>query len=291
MSLMALVDGITRQNRAAWDRANAGLASGPAIGAGTVGGLVGVRAPPPLTKYNVRGEGGRGIAFETVLAPGNVLATPPKPSSSASPEPPRQSSLLLPPRPLRSALRNHTPPPTPPKPIKIPSAPPRVVVVEPPPPPPPRANSRTSPDEDGSDSDSVASFRTVRETLDEEPVSTSASPAPVVPGKDESDVSSSTVSAARAVPGTEAEAGAGASGTVRRKSVRVSLQPTFSPTPPALDEDEDEAWERSGRPWADDENAAEGNGRERDFWADSSDEDEEYSKARRMLTRANKKRW
>jgi len=34
------------------------------------------------------------------------------------------------------------------------------------------------------------------------------------------------------------------------------------------------------------------NGRERDFWADSSDEDEEYSRARRMLTRVSKKkRW
>jgi hypothetical protein len=287
MSLMAVVEGVTRQNRAAWDRANAGSPADLTIGTGTVGGLVGVRAPPSVTKYNVRGEGGRGIAFETVLAPGSGLAVPPRPSSSASPEPLRQSLLSSPPRPLRSALRNHKPPPTPPKPITIPSAPPRVVVG---PPPPPRANSRTSPDENGSDSESGASFRTVREMFDEEPVSPSASsPAPAVPGKDESDVSSSTVSAAHVVPGAEAEAEA--SGTVRRKSVRVSLQPTFSPTPPALDEDEDEAWERSGRPWGDDGDAVEGNGGERDFWADSSDEDEEYSKARRMLMRANKKRW
>jgi hypothetical protein len=89
-------------------------------------------------------------------------------------------------------------------------------------------------------------------------------------------------------------AGAG-TGTRRRKSVRVSLNPTFSPTPPALDEDEDETWKRSGRPEPlrganDDDDKV--NGRERDFWVDSSDEDEEYSKARRMLTRASKKkRW
>jgi hypothetical protein len=148
-------------------------------------------------------------------------------------------------------------------------------------------------DEDGSDSGSVASFRTVRETLEEEsepPVSVQASPMLAVPGKDESDVSSSTASASAATPGTGTGAGAGvgANGTVRRKSVRVSLQPTFSPTPPALDEDEDEAWERSGRPWGEDD---ERNGRDRDFWQDSSDEDEEYSKARKLLVRATKKRW
>jgi hypothetical protein len=289
MSLLAIVEGVTRQNRAAWDRANAGLPTDSAVGTGTVGGLVSVRAPPPVTKYNVRGEGGRGIAFETVLAPGSVLAAPPPQTSSSSAarssEPPRRSSFSPPPRPLRSALRNHTPPPTPPKPIVIPSAPPRVVIAVETPPPVPRTQSRmSSPDEDGSDSGSVASFRTVRETLDEEPVS--PSPPLAIPGKDESDVSSSTVSASAAAPGTSNGGTA-----VRRKSVRVSLQPTFSPTPPALDEDEDEAWERSGRPWGDAEGVAEVNGRERDFWADSSDEDEEYSKARRLLTRASKKRW
>lgn len=83
-------------------------------------------------------------------------------------------------------------------------------------------------------------------------------------------------------------------GAKRRKSVRVSLKPTFSPTPPALDEDEDEIWKRSGRPEAlgnNEDGDVKVNGRERDFWADSSDEDEEYSKARKMLTRASKKRW
>jgi hypothetical protein len=122
----------------------------------------------------------------------------------------------------------------------------------------------------------------VRESLDEEitPTPTPAITMPAsssslaVQGQGESDVSAESTSA----------------GTRRRKSVRVSLNPTFSPTPPALDEDEDEIWKRSGRP----EKLGDGavrNERERDFWADSSDEDEEYLKARRMLTRTSKKRW
>ncbi|KAF8435346.1 hypothetical protein L210DRAFT_3452969 [Boletus edulis BED1] len=76
---------------------------------------------------------------------------------------------------------------------------------------------------------------------------------------------------------------------VRRKSVRVSLQPTFSPTPPALnDEDGDDDGGGAGEryaPW---------NGREPlktntktttgDVWADSSEEDEVYKRARRLLS-------
>jgi len=163
-------------------------------------------------------------------------------------------------------------------------------------------------EDEGSDSGSVASFRTVRETFDTPSpgpspvpvhVPASSSSALAVPGKDESDASTSTISAS---PSPSASAGDGG-GPTRRKSVRVSLQPTFSATPPALDEDEDETWERSGRPkplrGGNDADAGDGdngqgrneNGRERDFWADSSDEDEEYVKARRLLTRASRKRW
>ncbi|KAG2144361.1 uncharacterized protein EDB93DRAFT_1044910, partial [Suillus bovinus] len=72
----------------------------------------------------------------------------------------------------------------------------------------------------------------------------------------------------------------------RRKSVRVSLQPTFSPTPPALEDDE-----THGRyPWSstkDSDNRDES--REPVIWQDSSDEDEEYSRARKLLSRASKK--
>ena len=311
MSLLTIVESVTRDNRAAWDRATSGLPLDSSNGAGPVGGLVSVRAPPSVTKYNLRGEGGHGISFESVLAPGSVFDVQPPPRS----EPQRAKTLPLPPRapipttpaatsskvPLRSALRNHSPPPVPPpKPIVIPSAPPRVVVEA----ATPRMtngkdHNNDEDDDGGSDSGSIASFQTVRETLDEDsptpipppaPVPAAASAALALPKKDDSDVSTSTLSAG---------SGAGA-GVARRKSVRMSLQPTFSPTPPALDEDEDEAWGRSGRPWPvpvgkgveHANGVAGGKERERDFWADSSDEDEEYSNARKMLVRVSKKkRW
>lgn len=73
----------------------------------------------------------------------------------------------------------------------------------------------------------------------------------------------------------------------RRKSVRVSLQPTFSPTPPALEDDE----ARSRYPWSstkkDRDNHDESS--EPVIWQDSSDEDEEYSRARKLLSRTGKK--
>jgi hypothetical protein len=337
-SLMAIVEGVTKDNRNAWDRANAGLPPAPAGSASNLGGLLSVRAPPSVTKYNLRGEGGQGIAFESVLAPGSVLTTPPRPALASS-APQRPSSLPPPPRvpmpatspgsppkiPLRSALRNSpTPTPSlapvpPPKPIVIPSAPPRVIVQSDTAPSPqtqtPNGKNHRKDDDDGSDSGSAQSFRTVRESLEETtptlppatiPVGSSSSLA--IPGQNDSDVSAGSSNSAT---------GAGA-GPRRRKSVRVSLQPTFSPSPPALDEDEDEIWKRSGRPEPlvgggggtnghddDDDhdhdhdkrkngrwkNGARDRDRERDFWVDSSDEDEEYSKARRMLTRASKKRW
>ena len=355
LSLMAIVDGVTRDNRNAWERGSAGLPPAPA--GGTSGGLLSVRAPPSVTKYNLRGESGRGIAFESVLAPGSVLAAPPQPTSASS-TPQRPSSLPPPPRvpmpatspgsppkiPLRSALRNHSPAPVPapapapappPKPIVIPSAPPRVTIESSDSAPAqtqtPNGKDHDKDDEDGSDSGSVRSFRTVRESLDEETTPTppaatitaasSSLPSSLaVPGQHDSDVSGSSNNSA---------AGAGA-GTRRRKSVRVSLKPTFSPSPPALDDDEDEIWKRSGRPEplpvggggttndhhddSDDDHDQDHDKRnasglwknlnggardhhhhhhhhgERDFWADSSDEDEEYSKARRLLTRASSKK-
>jgi hypothetical protein len=335
LSLMALVEGVTKDNRNAWERAGAGLPPAPAGSTGKPDGLLSVRAPPSVTKYNIRGEGGQGIAFESVLAPGSVFATPPRPTSALSalqrpsllPPPPRvpmpATSPGSPPKvPLRSALRNHlpapppVPPAPPPKPIVIPLAPPRVIIESDTTPAPaqtqtPDGKNHLKDDDDGSDSESAGSFRTVRESLEEEatPILPSAtipaasSTSLVVPGQNDSDdVSGSSNSAI----------GAGA-GTRRRKSVRVSLQPTFSPSPPALDEDEDEIWKRSGRPEPlvgggmnglddhDDHDHDKRDGRwkngdarverEQDFWADSSDEDEEYSKARRMLTRTSKKRW
>ena len=85
------------------------------------------------------------------------------------------------------------------------------------------------------------------------------------------------------------------SGTVtppsRRKSVRMSLQPTFSPTPPALyDFEEDHSpWNGTGPT----ESKVDTTWRSRVeqtqlTWEDSSDEDEEYNRARQMLQKASK---
>ncbi|TRM64253.1 hypothetical protein BD626DRAFT_491230 [Schizophyllum amplum] len=91
------------------------------------------------------------------------------------------------------------------------------------------------------------------------------------------------------------ESMATAAPTRRRKSVRVSLRPTFSPTPPAIEEDEREPWnlgyagakadvvnERSSR--------APRVKKDQDVWEDSSDEDVEYATARRMLNRLKGKK-
>lgn len=87
----------------------------------------------------------------------------------------------------------------------------------------------------------------------------------------------------------------------RKKSVRMSLPPTFSATPPAVYFDDSESERRRQVPWTAnpsssaqpseagpwssrlDENA------QRDVWQDSSDEDAEYSAARRLLARVTRK--
>lgn len=146
-----------------------------------------------------------------------------------------------------------------------------------------------------SDVSSISSYETGHEVFDDDepepspPPSPSPPPPPPPPHDNVSDVSNSTTSTA--------------SPPVRRKSVRMSLPPTFSATPPALDEtDEDERerhepWSHSSRarggaatpraeaPWG---TRIEQNGA-RDVWADSSDEDTEYSAAKRLLTRLARK--
>lgn len=146
------------------------------------------------------------------------------------------------------------------------------------------------------DNSSISSYETTREVFDDEAATeTEVPPLPPPPpppsnekpklhleGSDVSRNTDSTTSAA--LP-------------ARRKSVRMSLPPTFSTTPPALDDD-DESQRDSHRPWADvtprsktpngwgskiEENGV------RDAWADSSDEDEDYSRARRLLSRLSRK--
>ncbi|KAK7047813.1 hypothetical protein VNI00_006141 [Paramarasmius palmivorus] len=72
----------------------------------------------------------------------------------------------------------------------------------------------------------------------------------------------------------------------RRKSVRVSLQPTFSPTPPAIEDDEPPSWETSWDSTADGKTGANDS---RDIWDDSSSEDIEYSRARSLLSKLSRK--
>ncbi|KAJ6525090.1 hypothetical protein DFH09DRAFT_1189048 [Mycena vulgaris] len=69
----------------------------------------------------------------------------------------------------------------------------------------------------------------------------------------------------------------------RRKSVRVSLQPTFSTTPPAIDDDDDDEEGARHPPWGERDRAAV------DMWEDSSEEDVEYQKAKKLLSRVARK--
>ena len=122
--------------------------------------------------------------------------------------------------------------------------------------------------------------------------------------------------------GSSSASGGTATPPSRRKSVRVSLQPTFSPTPPALYDDE----ESDHAPWGNSHSHTHSNSgttgagtgagvryataapapphsqsqtqsswrvraeRGEDVWEDSSDDnDDEYSRAKQMLHSASKK--
>ncbi|KAE9404247.1 hypothetical protein BT96DRAFT_433694 [Gymnopus androsaceus JB14] len=85
----------------------------------------------------------------------------------------------------------------------------------------------------------------------------------------------------------------------RRKSVRVSLQPTFSATPPAIEYEETE--EEEGEENRSQKANGHANGdywglgsshtaAPQDIWADSSDEDVEYQQARTLLSKFSTKK-
>ena len=164
-----------------------------------------------------------------------------------------------------------------------------------------------------SDISSISSYETGHEVFDDEPPSPAdlppeplSAPASIAvaaahpdpqpappqphpqPDSHGSDLSNSTGSTILTAGGTDQP-------PRRRKSVRMSLPPTFSATPPAIeDTDEDEGhapWASPGggsiapRGWG---TRIEASGA-RDAWQDSSDEDAEYSAARRMLARFSRK--
>lgn len=92
--------------------------------------------------------------------------------------------------------------------------------------------------------------------------------------------------------GATSSTASGDTHTVRRKSVRVSLQPTFSPAPPAgydqFDEDENEPGGRHVS-WSSRTKRVSGVATH-DVWQDSSEEDEEYRRARQLLSRMGKRK-
>lgn len=88
----------------------------------------------------------------------------------------------------------------------------------------------------------------------------------------------------------------------KRKSVRVSLQPTFSPSPPAIEYDDEEETRKQSRNHHRDRSPERQQNKSRplvantpapktgaDIWEDSSEEDDEYKMAKMALTRAAKK--
>ena len=173
--------------------------------------------------------------------------------------------------PLKSALRN---------PSRTPSPNPLILRSSVSSPPSSQLVNRISemPEDDTA---SISSYETVHENLDSRPDSPVAQPVPsrdlVVNTGVDSDLSHGTSSTAIA----STDAGLPS----RRKSVRMSLPPTYSITPPARED-----WEVEKPPWSPlREEAAwtsrDGNFDERDLWEDSSDEDEEYATARKLLSK------
>jgi len=177
--------------------------------------------------------------------------------------------------PLKSALRNPSRTPSP-NPSTI-----RPSISSPAPSHPIARISETFED----DTASISSYETVHENLDSRPDSP---PAPPVPPRDpvvntgvDSDLSHGTSTTAIGSTDTGIPS--------RRKSVRMSLPPTYSKTPPARED-----WEVEKPPWSPPRDrvrdaaswtSGNGNADERDLWEDSSDEDEEYSTARKLLNK------
>lgn len=237
--------------------------------------------------------------------------------------------------PLRSALRNpsRTPSPNPPPastfqshspptavktlPAVVPTQPVPVPAVAPAPTvtttlglEPPPLNRRES------DISSISSYETGREVFDDDEPSTPVSPPPAdlqpqpqLPNHSspQTQVHSSPQADIHAVNGSELSGstdstvltGVADQPPRRRKSVRMSLPPTFSSTPPAIeDTDEDDAAQNRHAPWSSPGGGSiaphgwgtriEANGA-RDAWEDSSDEDAEYSAAKRLLARLSRK--
>ncbi|TCD63788.1 hypothetical protein EIP91_004939 [Steccherinum ochraceum] len=313
--------------------------------------LVLPKAPPPVSELleweeqkerdaKQAEENLRSIAAMNAAA--GVPAEPPTPTTATTASlpteqdhrPPLTPVLHSPPdkahsaKPLRSALRNASRSPSPviPSPPLLPAkspARPRPTVTS----SPPAANGSAKMGADAEDADdddtaSISSYETGHEVINDEDTPL---PSPVAPlahdnhinhANGASDLSNSTDSTTTDANG----------GPRRQKSVRMSLPPTFSTTPPAIyEEDSGSGNAKSGsrrhEPWSSapskrrsrapqpppHDSAAIPNGGHsttkngwqshitetpphKDVWEDSSDEDEEYGRAKRMLSRFSAKK-
>ncbi|KAK0441205.1 uncharacterized protein EV420DRAFT_1580263 [Desarmillaria tabescens] len=284
VSLMSIVEDVARANREGWasdKRQSVGGTVKPAA-------LMDIKAPTSPTLKELRQmdaeatanaavpRGRKEAAISIPTAPKSIFDEsgfdPNKmvqPSAPVVVAPKPRPALS----PLRSALkspsRTPSPMPGPSMPTaRHPSPPPAVAS------PPPAVNGKMNGDHDD-DAASISSYETGHEVFEDD-----ADPPPPPPIKDAasypnhihvgSDISA-TSTASTETPGVPR----------RRKSVRVALQPTFSTTPPAIDYDDEALWARTnGEGWK--SNVDE----ERDMWADSSDEDMEYQRAKTLLNRA-----
>lgn len=295
-SLMSIVEGVTRQNK------DARTAQDPNRK------LIDVRAPPPVnvdatlqgvSRADMPSQPGSSSANHAsdmpTKRPSPLLRHTKMPASMSAPTLHASGSASAakpPPKlPLRSALRNssRTPSPNPPPAVRgTPSDSSRDVS-------PVRAMgtghtsitpSRLAVVDKDDDATSISSYATGREEWEDENTPVAArtpelSPSPQPPPKNDaqgSDVSGSSTTTEGA--------------PTRRKSVRMSLPPTFSATPPAIEDASDEEtrgrhapWGPSGQ-WSTRIQSAP----ERDVWQDSSEEDEGYSTARKLLSRMSKGR-
>ncbi|KAK0437327.1 hypothetical protein EV421DRAFT_1828507 [Armillaria borealis] len=283
VSLMSIVEDVARANREGWAASDKRLSVGGSV---KPAALVDIKAPTSPTVKELRrmdaenatlptSRGRKEAAIMIPTAPKSVFD---ESGSGFDPNKMVQHSapVVVAPKPrpalspLRSALKSpsRTPSPMPglSTPTARPPSPPPAVAS----PPPTTVNGKMNGYDD--DAASISSYETGHEVFEVD------DPSPPLPPKDPAYVNHIHV-------GSDLSASSNAStetpGPRRRKSVRVALQPTFSTTPPAIDYDDEALWARAnGEGWK--SNMDE----ERDMWADSSDEDVEYQRAKTLLNRA-----
>ncbi|KAF9236134.1 hypothetical protein BU15DRAFT_50525, partial [Melanogaster broomeanus] len=297
-SLMSIVEDVARQNRQGW---GAGATSVPPLPNGV--GITASKSQHVNQLTDVREKQTRSLdlprtpgsavpvsAFQPhsppsthVSSPSTVTATP---TLKAGNTDGHLSSSSRPAKsPLRSALRNSSRTPSP-SPARLAEPSKQAQEVEEPYGMTSERDLRPHSPSSPRDSASISSYETGRESFGEVESSTPTThsyfpPLPAPP------------SHADHVPEPPSSTASTETPPVRRKSVRVSLHPTFSPTPPALYDHDEGAY----APWNKSSLSGGGDGwkarngliHDVDLWQDSSEEDEEYSRARKLLSRVGKK--